>query len=335
MHYSLKIILWLAAVLLMVAVLEYYVFTNLNMHRVRAPSCYTGLEFKYKNVNKEDRERIERGVSVAKGARVVIVGLAKDIKERIELNIRRAEYIGQAFDDYRIIVFENDSSDGTKEFLDRKSKDDRHVEVVECCDLGDCGCKLKKKGAGSLGSEERIDLMTKYRNEALEHVMKFYSEFDYMIVIDLDAEGPCPVEGVLHSLSFTDWDVIASNGKSLLAGTLGMQMMTYDPLAFVEDEFEDTADRSLLGLFYHYGRQQYIVNNSGSGLVKVKSAFNGATLYRMKSVGTARYKNIMGCEHIGLHKNMVEDGHERIFVNKFWAWYVGYQGQRSISTPIN
>jgi hypothetical protein len=316
---------------LVLAYLEYVVWTQTNLHRNKNPKCYSGNDFKYTNVSREDMQLITEGRQRAKNSQIVIVGLAKDIRERLEQNIPRACHIGQQFSDYRVLVLENDSTDGTREYLSSYSKKNPRVERVPCCSLGDCACILGNKSASMTGalSKSRIDKMASYRNQALSYIKDNYPQYDYMLVLDLDTEGPCPTEGIFHSLGHDGWDMIASNGKAPVPSTMGHGTMTYDALAYVRKDtihqgpqkpvykmFTDAADLN----FRHYG----------NGMVQVDSAFNGAALYKMRSVEGCSYANYMNCEHIGLHKQMIDSGKDKIYLNLFWVWYVGFQGPRDL-----
>jgi hypothetical protein len=277
-----------------------------------------------------DQRRIEAGRKRAANSTVVITGLARDIESRLRENIKRAEYIGAAFGAYRIVVFENDSDDGTREIVKEAHRRNELVEAVECCDEGSCECKLNELPA--VMTRRRIDKMTAYRNKTLTHIQKHYNHYDYVLVLDLDAEGPCALEGIFHSLSYEgDWDMIASNGQMPMPSTLGQVTNTYDALAHSTDVNDKNATETPILHTSKLLRMIVHIRQYSDDMVPVYSAFNGAALYKMRSLDGARYENYDYCEHIGLHKNMRALGHGRMYVNRFWKWYVGFQGPRSFA----
>ncbi len=49
--------------------------------------------------------------------RVVMAGLARNVAHILGQTIRRVEHLGSQFGDYRVVIYENDSSDATRERL--------------------------------------------------------------------------------------------------------------------------------------------------------------------------------------------------------------------------
>lgn len=318
--------------------LEYQVWKDTNLHRNRNPHLYDGIDLKMDNITSSDIERLKCGYSRAKNQKIVIAGLARDIIDKLKINIDRMVFIGSHFEDYRIVIFENDSTDGTRDFIKQKSMINPKIEVIKCCDLCSCECKLKLLPAiegGALG-KNRIDKLTTFRNIYLNYTRKNYSHFDLLLVMDLDNEGPCSIDGIMHSISFDDWDAIASNCLAPLPGTLGSVVLTYDSLAYVDYNPILFNNDSILCLIYNLFLMNWKVKRSKDDLIPVKSAFNGAMLYKMKSINdeNIKYENVMNCEHIGLNFNMIKSGYDKIFINKAWKWYCGFQGPRDFKVLL-
>lgn len=57
-------------------------------------------------------ERVLKGYTVMKNTKIVFSGLCINIADKIQSLIMRMKYIGHFFKDYRVVIFENDSSDG-------------------------------------------------------------------------------------------------------------------------------------------------------------------------------------------------------------------------------
>ena len=65
-------------------------------------------------------EDVKRGEAIASASKIVICCLARNCEKLVAKNIKRLEHIGKQFSEYKIVVFENDSSDNTRELFKRK-----------------------------------------------------------------------------------------------------------------------------------------------------------------------------------------------------------------------
>ena len=66
--------------------------------------------------------------------RVVIAGLARNIAAILPKTVARVERLGSCFRDYRVVVYENDSSDGTLAQLQQwQSRNPRVALLSESC----------------------------------------------------------------------------------------------------------------------------------------------------------------------------------------------------------
>ena len=63
------------------------------------------------------RERVVRGRQRMRASRVVIAGLVRNAIDVLPATIERVERLCAAFADFRVVVYENDSIDGTRELL--------------------------------------------------------------------------------------------------------------------------------------------------------------------------------------------------------------------------
>lgn len=322
--------------MLYTAYVEMYVLTGTNLHRTLHPRLYdidNMYTYTESEMSEQEAERVEIGRQRASEQRIVIAGLAMNISERASNQVKRAGLIGAFFKDYRVVVFENDSTDGTREVIEEISKSDHHVELVPCCDMGSCGCNLGEKRATE-NAPSRIEKMALYRNKLLTHILARYSDYEYVLMVDLDAEGYVSLDGLFHTLSYDKWDAIASNGQFPLPSSFGFSTATYDGLAYLDrDDEYDVPDRNASSVVFPWVKQNYrVMTHSGlfkrdTSLVPVKSAFNGAAIYRLNRLQHARYGAVTNCEHIDLHREM---NSENIFINPYWAWYVGYQGEEAV-----
>src|SRR3990167_6353961 len=62
--------------------------------------------------------------------KVIICGVCKDVANRVTHSIKIMEKIGELFDDYRVIVYENNSSDTTPAILEAWEKQNLKVRAI-------------------------------------------------------------------------------------------------------------------------------------------------------------------------------------------------------------
>ncbi len=274
-------------------------------------------------------EKINEGKKIIKNKKIVFTGLARNIEERIDKNIKICERLGELFEDYRIIIFENDSKDKTREIIKNCSLINNKVILLECGD-DNPNCIFNLPNLYYLGdsftSNKRIDKMAYFRNKYLEYIKKNYSNYDYMCVIDLDIEGTPNKNGFIENFAEKDWDGIFVNGRMNLPAFFGLVDVMYDSLAYlpVTGRYEDCKTQtSMINLSDKL--LQLNSYNIKSNLIPVKSAFNGIAIYSLPSIinSNAFYPYGWNCEHIGFHSLICDS---KFFINKNWIVYVGKQG---------
>lgn len=275
------------------------------------------------------------GSKIAKEKRIVFCGLARDIEKYIEKSIIKLEIVGKYFKDYKIIIFENDSSDDTRNLIKTNCTRNNKIILLNCNNMNSTECKLKNKKGYDYGmlSKQRIHKMAQYREQYLNYVKTNLSDYDYMMVCDMDLSGNQCIDGIFTSIIKSDWDAIYINGKTSFWGFFGLITITYDGFAFVNYNSEFTKKNNL-GLEILL---QILLMNSGINYSKefyqVKSAFNGYALYKINSIKNASYIGDYNCEHINLSKNINDNGGKQ-YINKYWTGYFNQQGPTDSFTTL-
>ena len=297
---------------------ELYETPILSSKQVKAPKTQKYLD------------QVNSGYKNAKNKKIIIASLCRNVKKSIEPTRTRLEKIGKAFGDYRIILFENDSADGTRKGLIRWTKENNRVILLDCCEFGPCDCKLKYKHGYDFGivSTSRMEKMAFYRNQYLDYTKKYFGDFDYLCVYDFDLEGGIYLDGLISNFDpKLEWDMVCATG---LMGfpSLGPPKNfngIYDGLSYVglNQDFYDK-DISL-------SNQVLLMNklcrkNIGEDLIQIKSGFNGMAIYKINSIKDLNYDFKTHCEHIDLHKNMFEKGFNKIFLSPNMVLYTVQQG---------
>jgi len=240
----------------------------------------------------EYARRIEEGLTRAKKLSLIICGLVRDCEEHLPRTFLNMENTGSRFKSWRGVLFENDSKDRSPAML--KAWTTLHPEfVAETAVRGERSWPMER-------TPQRGTAMARYRNQCRDLVLKHFSHFDLVMVVDTDLSG-WSIDGVLHSLSYwREWDAIFSNGlREDKAG-----WVQYDAWAIRTDSWRSKS----------FDEVKNDVYAMGSSLVPVWSAFGGVGLYTMEAFKAAEYGG-EDCEHVRFHKKLRESGFNRMFIN--------------------
>ena len=109
--------------------------------------------------------------------KVLICGICKDVESRLPFSINITEKIGAMFEDYRVVVYENDSVDKTPELLaDWRTKNSRvRVRSEVTKDLKFVNTNYLKSSGTS-----------RARNIVISMLKDYAEEFDHVVWIDMD-----------------------------------------------------------------------------------------------------------------------------------------------------
>jgi glycosyltransferase involved in cell wall biosynthesis len=99
--------------------------------------------------------------------------LARDIESRLLKNIHVIEEIGSLFNDYNVLIVENDSSDNTRNICLDWSNQNKRVKVLGCggYNLDVCNLNMKKTLNHSVNFY-RMEKMAKLRNIYLDEIIR-------------------------------------------------------------------------------------------------------------------------------------------------------------------
>jgi hypothetical protein len=246
------------------------------------------------------RARIDLGRRRMAQSRVVIAGLARGLGDRLTAaTIVRIDRLGTLFADHRVVLFENDSNDGTLPALRQWAGRDRRVTVLSEV-LGSTRYPQTR-------SLERAEKMAEYRNRYLARISDSYRDFEHTIVVDTDLERGWSLDGIANTFGHDDWDAVGSNG------IIFKRRDAASPIRRIH--FDAWAFRSLGHPQPHEGREINVLRfERGEPLLPVVSCFGGAAVYRTQALSAATYGG-GDCEHVTLHLKMAGQGFSRIFLN--------------------
>ena len=200
---------------------------------------------------------------------VIICGIVRNAGNLIANNINLALKTGEHFTSYKIIVYENNSTDNTKSELSKFSNNNNIKIISE--DIIDIDKRENNKiwaYTQVTGSNHpcRIELISNARNKLLQEIRKDeYNDYSHIIVIDFDSHG-WEIEGIINSFQRTEnWDALfASSRQYYDFYALRSHHLLFGP--------------EVTGQLFWSGFPT--VNFKSKKLVPVYSAFNGIGIYK-------------------------------------------------------
>jgi hypothetical protein len=250
---------------------------------------------------------ITNGFEILSDKRILFAALARDVANNLPTFQKQYYTISSLCKDTRLIIYENDSVDTTKDMLAIWSEDDNKIDVISE-NLG-----MPKLGGGT--DENRCRSMAQYRNKYLEQAMSYdKGYFDYLCVMDTDLTY-ISIEGIAHSFGLNiNWDVMTSNGSSRYSKPL-----YYDIWSLI------STDGLIMNHIAHPPISIY------KEPIRVYGAFGGLALYKMSALiqSKAKYslRTIQGkpcdghpdirpmCENASICMDMVDAGFDQIYIN--------------------
>jgi glycosyltransferase involved in cell wall biosynthesis len=262
-------------------------------------------------------EKYKHGKSVMSNSKVSICSIVRDCGNEIAANIPRIERLRKLFKDSEVIIFENDSKDNTREVLNKWKENSSNIHVFSD-NYGGKTIPSKQQVNGNPNfSAHRIDKMAGYRNKYLRFLNTRGIDRDYVIVIDLDISR-FEIDGIIHSFgTFRHWDCITANGKSFSSK---LTIQYHDSYALVEC---GKIDHPQTEETIYSNQKKFAFMKKGGPLIMVDSAFGGLAIYKWSSIKGFYYSGLPNkdrsvqtkCEHVSLHRQMIDRGNSRIFIN--------------------
>lgn len=251
------------------------------------------------------------GADTASRSSVCFVGMARDIAGVLPFNLARLERLGSMFAEWSAVIVENDSTDGTKQILERWSKGQTAADnstkpprkiVADCRDLG----RERLSGFEPLRVERYAEYRTRYRDIA----RSIAPHVSYVIAVDLDPWGGWSLDGVMNGIGWmTRRPRVAGMASVSLYeqpavgvgpnGEDGVLLLHYDQWAWRGAGWKPRWEK-------HF---PFWLPPVGSDPVACNSAFGALCIYRAQPFFVCDPKSHDGdIEHVGLHWEMAIRG---------------------------
>ncbi|BDC34788.1 hypothetical protein Noda2021_07460 [Candidatus Dependentiae bacterium Noda2021] len=261
-----------------------------------------------------------------KKEKVLILGVGKNIAHCLTTMIAKIETLGNCFSDYRVFIYENNSTDATADILEQWTLNNAKVTVISEYVSGD---ELHKRTQGHALRDQapcRMELIAYARNQVLMQAMdSAYDDYSLVVMTDLDFQRGWQVDDIIASLNVTDqWDGIAANG-------LNGDHYHYDRYAFRDDQFP--LGPELIGEeFWRIRLEQPIYFLPGTPLRKVYSAFGGVAIYKRESLRDCYYTGFVTQDLEWLMQEIINN--KMSTDHQFYQCYRNAIGNRPAPLPI-
>lgn len=250
-------------------------------------------------------EAVEAGEYAAQYCDVTFLGLCRNSMPQIQLNTQRLGRLGERFKAWRAFVYENDSDDGTGDYLQAWASGLPNVEVV-----------TERHDRPQLSHEKsrrRTDALAEYRQRCLEWAKARQPQHGphRIIVIDLDTWAGWSDDGVMTGLHWLERLPGAAGMASVSTVEMaipqhpdGKLRLHYDSWAFRLNHWRE---HDMAWFPYWYPPV-------GSHPVACNSAFGGMCIYRPEAFFAGTYSG-GDCEHVNFHRTIYEATTMRMWLN--------------------
>lgn len=238
-------------------------------------------------------ENVHLGKDICKSSKIAVVSLARNCEKNLQNSIDQIVKLQSK--DFKLFVYENNSTDGTKDILN----DNKNKQITISLNT-DESAYLKDR------SRERTKNLACYRNKCLDWVRQNCPRFDYALVLDLDADAGFSIDGIYNSIS---WLQKIKNSAGMGSYSLCYRdgkFVHYDIFAIRVNGWRSSpkviTDGELSFINYH--------PKVGCKPLSFYSCFGGLAVYNMRCFLDGNYDGSLGCEHVWFHKSMRDKGHE-------------------------
>lgn len=258
---------------------------------------------------------------------VIICSIVRNAEKGLRRNIPEIKRLCRSFMDYKVFIYENDSTDKTKQLLQDWSDsdiDNVFVSLNNNSPESTIPSASVVPGVNPFYSRRRIEKMANIRNTYMQFIQDKGWKADFLIVVDLDV-AKISADNILTSFERDGWDAVTAFGYST---SPKLRRRYHDTYALTElcDEKAPQTEYKIKLL-----AEKYANLTVEDTWVRVFSAFGGLAIYRFKCIDGLRYKVInnadarveVRCEHYSIYEQMREKGFDKVFINP--AMVIKYQ----------
>lgn len=218
----------------------------------------------------QSSEKISENFNPKCPHKILICGIGKNVAKASANTIASIEALGKSFIDYRVIVYENNSTDETKSIYASWAKKNSKVIFIS-----ENLSQSKFKKVSKMKIIHRIEKIAYARNKVLEKIQDpKFSDFSYVIWADLDFMEPWSVDEIIATINHPekDFDAVFANGS-------------YDLFALRSKQFPVGFELIGTAFFQNIEKMQQQLNiGESQSWIDVYSAFGGLGVYKREAL---------------------------------------------------
>lgn len=233
--------------------------------------------------------------------KVIICGVCKNVGNYIENSINISKKIGEKVDDYRIIIYENNSTDNTKAILSKYIDNNKFKIIME--DFSDEYIRKNSKiwsYKEITGSDHscRIEQITNARNKLIDEINKpEYDDFNVIVMVDLD-HSDWNIDGVIDSINKV------YNNKNMVIYGKTTSYYDYFALRSLHSNYTILGPE-LVGEYFANNFNKGFLNFKSRNLLEVYSAFNSIGVYNKEVLKDTKYSCVYNENVKKVYKNIL------------------------------
>jgi hypothetical protein len=209
------------------------------------------------------------------------------------------------FKNYKIIIYENDSTDNTFKILNEFKLNYDNVYIIS-----EKNVHLNKS---------RTFILAHCRNTILDNINNLDTKHDYFINMDLDNVNlylnEQTLKNIIETSSF-DWAVLTAN-QTIYYDYWALRTNKYDKNCNIKGGACKIGHMNLFTWFDKKEHKKFINNTKikpNSDPIKVISAFGGLAIYKLNKITDCRYIGGDDCEHVPFHKCIINKNKGPIYI---------------------
>lgn len=239
---------------------------------------------------------------------IIFAGTVRNVEKYIANNLKHIDNCGKKFNNYLVIIYENDSNDNTRKILEENKKNN-YIYIFE----------------NNINEPLRTMRISNGRNKILDKVREVNknNEYDFLVMMDLDDVNSSGkfVDSIESCFNNMDWDVLTGNQSDKY----------YDIWAFRKkdlldyDCWREYSKATRNGMSDKEAKDKYVNGvidkfEPSNEFIEVDSAFSGIAIYKLNSkVLNCKYDGKYDdgseiCEHVPFHECIKKNG-GKIFLN--------------------
>ena len=246
---------------------------------------------------------------------IIFAGTVKNVENYIQNALNNIEKCGKKFNTFSVVIYENDSTDKTRDILVENKKANYHYIFED-----------------NVAEGRRTMRIANGRNKILQKVKEINqnNQYTYLIMMDLDdvnASGE-----FINSIDscfahdINNWDVLTGNQKEKYYDIWALRkngIIEYDCWG----ELGKSISQDKTNVIYE------IIGNThfdkSADLIEVDSAFGGIAIYKLAAIQNCEYvgehlndeypDHSEHCEHVEFHKCIKKNGGKMYINSEFYT----------------